>query len=318
MDLEALVRMLDAAEIDVLLQLYYLRETSEETFAETVHETVERLIEQHLVSKLGGAEKPVVRLTDEGLSVCSSVMFHRVQDNVKRFRAKTAALPERAVSCLVNRILWHEFPGITEGYVGMYPKPYAEDENLWYERVVLQDKRMRGVLDRFYTVLESLGFVQTVEEQRWCSPEVEAFLKEEYTNVVDLSWAEEDALKYYFFFYIYAQGQKNLIDFSGEDTVLRSLFFGDDTTPPDYWYSTNRLDPRTLLSTLGISEARVLSFLEDMQQKTMVNERYYPLPSFSFFSDEDKLFVIKDIKAYMELITHQFLTPVVDALAKRT
>ena len=51
-----------------------------------------------------------------------------------------------------------------------------------------------------------------------------------------------------------------------------------------------------------------------MQQNDIVNERYYPLSTPSAFSNDDKIFVITDIKSYMGFITMKFLSPVVNAL----
>ena len=91
------------------------------------------------------------------------------------------------------------------------------------------------------------------------------------------------------------------------------MFF-DNTSSPDYWFSSNRLDPHLLIANLGISEKRILYFLEEMKEKNIVTERYYPLSSFSFFKDNENIFVIRDIKAYMTYVTEKFLSPVVDAL----
>jgi len=57
-----------------------------------------------------------------------------------------------------------------------------------------------------------------------------------------------------------------------------------------------------------------MEFLAEMQDNGFVTESYYPLSSFSFFSDEDKIFVIKDIKEYMEFSKEKFLEHVVDSL----
>ena len=116
--------------------------------------------------------------------------------------------------------------------------------------------------------------------------------------------------------YIYAQDQKNLINFTGEGEEYRSQFFEEDTNPPDYWFSSNRLDPRKLLTSLGLSEKRIIGFLQEMQNQDIVNKRYYPLSTFSFFSEEDKIFVIQDIKNYMAFVTSKFLSPVIDSLLK--
>ena len=107
-----------------------------------------------------------------------------------------------------------------------------------------------------------------------------------------------------------------MIKFTEEGDVLRSTVFGGKLSTSDYWYSSNQLDPHMLLSNLGISEERVIGFLKEMQSNGIVSERYYPLSSFTFFSEEDKMFVIDNIKAYMSFITNQFLTPVVDSLVK--
>jgi hypothetical protein len=57
-----------------------------------------------------------------------------------------------------------------------------------------------------------------------------------------------------------------------------------------------------------------MSFLEEMETYEIVSERYYPLSSFSFFSEKEKIFVIGDIKSYMGYITEKFLAPVVNSL----
>lgn len=193
-------------------------------------------------------------------------------------------------------------------------KPYALDESMWYERVLLKDERIGATLERFYNVLEDLDFIKNIDGERWCSPEVEIFLKEEYRYIMDLTWAEEDSLKYYFFFCVYAQDQKNLINFSGDGEEYRSMFFEEDSSPPDYWFSSNQSNPRTFLSSLGLSEKRIMDFLGEMQEQGILNERQYPLSSFSFFSENDKIFVISDIKSYMDYITDKFLIHVVDSL----
>jgi hypothetical protein len=212
--------------------------------------------------------------------------------------------------------MWKDVVTKEGGFVDPVTKTYTLDESLWYERVLLKDKRIRDTLEKFYNVLEELGFIKTVEGEQWCSPEVENFLRDEYKDIMSLTWDEEDSLKYYFFFYVYAQDQKNLINFSGDGEGYRSMFFGEDSSPPNYRFSSNRSDPRTLLSSLGVSESRIMSFLAEMETKEIVSERYYPLSSFSFFSEEDKIFVISDIKSYMGYITDKFLAPVVNSLLR--
>ncbi|MCK4995315.1 MAG: hypothetical protein KAR55_00360, partial [Thermoplasmatales archaeon] len=245
---------------------------------------------------------------------CGSVMVDIINVNKELFISKVQELPQRAISCLVNRVVWKDIVSKETGIIDPITKPYALDESLWYEKVLLKDKRMENLLGKFYNILEGIGFISNIDGERWSSPEIENFLKEEYKEIMNLTWAEEDSLKYYFFFYVYAQDQKNLINFSGEGEEYRSMFFGDDSGPSDFWFSSNRSDPRSLLSNLGISENRVMGFLGEMQGKEIVNERYYPLSSFSFFSDDDKIFVISDIKSFVSYITNKFLTSVVDSL----
>jgi hypothetical protein len=105
-----------------------------------------------------------------------------------------------------------------------------------------------------------------------------------------------------------------LINFSGDGEEYRSMFFEEGGALPDYWFSSNRSEPRMLLTSLGVSESRIMGFLGEMQSKEIVSERYYPLSSFSFFSDNDKIFVISDIKSYMRFLNDKFLTPIVDSL----
>ena len=315
-DITRLIHSLGTGEINVLLELYYNRDGVIKNFkgSDFKEDILQGLIDKNLIDASLGTDENVVSLTEEGLSVCGSVMFNRINENKELFKQKIQVLPERAVASLVNRVMWKDIVTKEDGFVDPVTKPYALDESLWYERVLLKDERIGDALEQFYDVLEEVGFIKNIGGQRWCSPEVENFLKDEYKDIMDLTWPEEDSLKYYFFFYVYAQDQKNLINFSGEGEGYRSMFFGEDSTPPDYWFSSNRSDPRTLLSSLGVSESRIIGFLDEMQTKEIVGERYYPLSSFSFFSDNDKIFVITGIKGYMSYITEKFLTPVVNSL----
>ena len=208
--------------------------------------------------------------------------------------------------------MWKDTVIKETGVIDEFIEPYSFDKSMWYERVLLQDRRIANILESFYSVLEDFDLIQNNNGQRFCSPAVENFLKEEYTNVMDLSWTEEDSLKYYYFFYVYASDQINLINFSGAEEY-RSQFFSDDT-PPDYWFSEAQSNPRRLLSSLDIGEKHVLDFLKEMNNRGIVNERFYPMNRESFFSDEDIIFVIQDIKAYMDFINGKFLNPVVNSL----
>jgi len=317
-DITRLVHSLDSGEIKILLELYYNRNGTVKSSkgSNFKKKILQSLIEKNLINANPESDENIVSLTEEGLSVCGSVMFNRINENKELFKQEIQVLPERVVASLVKRVMWKDVITKEGGFVDPITKPYEIDESLWYERVLLKDKRIGETLETFYTVLEKLEYIKNIEGERWCSPEIENFLKDEYKDIMDLTWTEEDSLKYYFFFYVYAQDQRNLIDFSGDGEEYRSMFYGEDSTPSDYWFSSNRVDPRTLLSSLGISESRIMNFLEEMQNKEIVSERYYPVSSFSFFSEEDKIFVIRNIKSYMSYITKKFLTPVVDSLLK--
>jgi len=307
---------LDNNEIETLLSLYYNQEGIIKTINQELlsNDHIVNLLEKKLISSKVEQGHNNITLTEEGFNICESIMHSRLIKYEKDFKKEIKKQPERLVACLVKRVMWKDEISKEGGFINPLTKPYELDENLWYERVLLKDERIKQNLEEFYKCLEKLGFVKNIQGQRWCSPIVENFLKDQYKNIIDLSWSEEDSLKYYYFYYVYAQDQKNLINFAGEGEQYRSMFFGDSNTPPEYWYSSNRSDPRTLLSSLGLSEQRVIEFLQDMQEKDIVNERMYPLSSFSFFSDDEKIFVIRDIKRYMDYLKIKFLSPVVNTL----
>ena len=307
-----LVRSLDVKEINTLLKLYYSKGGLIKNFDSFEEDILHDLVEKNLIDASVGTGENVVSLTDYGLSVCGSVMNDIITINKEHFRSEVKELPQKAVSCLVNRIIWNNNLEKETGIIDPVTQTYDLDESLWYEKVLLNDKRINDVLERFYSVLEEIGFINNIDGERLCSPEVENFLKEEYKDIMNLTWAEEDSLKYYYFFYVYAQDQKNLINFSGTGEDYRSMFFREDPNTSDFWIPSTRSNPSNLLSSLGLSEKRLTGFLWEMQAKEIVNERYYQ-PSSSFFSD-DKIFVINDIESFMSYVTNKFLTPVVDSL----
>ncbi len=302
------IENLSKSELNTLINLYY-----DTTLVEDEN-LLNLLIEKNLVSSEISKNKNKLLLTDTGLDLCGTLMIDKIEEKKNLFEEKTKDISERALSCLVNRIIYNT-PLVNEsGHIEPVNEAYSLDENHWYERVLLKDDRFIEIMNQFYDIVEDLGFVKRVDSEIYSSPEIEEFLKNRYKDVMDLSWSEEDSLKYYYFFYIYAQDQKNLINFAGCGEEYRSMFYGEETSPPDYWYSSNRSNPRSLLSNLGISEKRVLGFLSEMEEKEIVNERSYPLSSFSFFSANDKIYVIQDIKKYMEYCKVKFLDPVVESL----
>jgi len=315
-NLTPLIEALKSDELVVLMKLYHNRDIALNGFNESDFqaETIHSLLDKNLVITSLVAGESIVSLTDEGLDVCGSVMFSRINEKTSDFKAEVQVLPQRAVSCLVNRVLWKDTVATESGFVDKIVNVYSVDESLWYERVLLKDKRLSDVLEEFYGVLEDFDFIRNDNGQRWCSPEVESFLRKEFKNSMALSWAEEDSLKYYYFFFVFAQSQKNLIDFSGGGGEYRSMFFEDSVLPSEYWVSSSMTKPRSFLASLGISNKRIVKFFDEMHSKGVVDKRYYPLSTDSFFTDDDTIFVIKDIKSFMDFITSKFLTPVVDSL----
>lgn len=304
-----LVNGLGEEQVETLLSIYYNKDS-----VSSDDENILDLIDKNLVSTKMQQGKALVELTDEGLSICGSVMFQRISDRKEIFKEKISDLPQRGVACIINRIMFRA-PLLKEsGRIDPVNEPYTLDDSMWFERALLKDERMNVLLSTLYGVLEDVGLARNIDNQRWCTPEVETFLKKEFGSIMDLSWMEEDALKYYYFFCVYAQDQKNLINFAGVGEEYRSMFLGENASPVDYWFSSNRSDPRSFIANLGLSEHRIMEFLAEMQNDGFVAERYYPLSSFSFFSDEDKIFVIKDIKKYMEFSKEKFLKPVVNSL----
>ena len=317
-NLGGLIQNLEASEIATLLQLYYNKDrvvkgNDETNFNEGI---LHSLLDKNLVLTSLISGESIISLTDEGLGICGSMMLDRIKTKDIEFKTEIQIIPQRIVSCLIKRVMWNDTITKENGQIDEITKPYALDESIWYERVLLNDERMRLSLNKLYSILEDFDFIKTTDGEQWCSPEVENYLKDQYKNVMDLTWTEEDSLKYYYFFYIYAQDQKNLIDFTGDGEQLRSMFFSEGAISTDYWTGSNQTGPHTMLSSLGVSEKRAIGFLEEMQVKDIVSERYYPMSSFSSFGEEDKIFVIKDIKDYMDFISKKFLTPVVDSLLK--
>ena len=316
--LGGLTQNLEASEIATLLQLYYnkdrvVKENDEPNFNE---EILHSLLDKNLVLTSLISGESIISLTDEGLGICGSIMLDRIQNKDIEFKTEIQLIPQRIVSCLIKRVMWNDTITKENGQIDEITKPYALDESIWYERVMLNDERMRLSLNKLYSILEEFDFIKTTNGEQWCSPEVENYLKDQYKNVMDLTWTEEDSLKYYYFFYIYAQDQKNLIDFTGDGEQLRSIFFNENSNTSDYWLAINKSDPQTFILSLALSEKRAIGFLEEMRVKDIVSERYYPMSSFSSFGEEDKIFVIKDIKGYMDFIAKKFLTSVVDSLLK--
>ncbi len=303
------IKGLGEKQVETLLSIYYNKDA-----ISLDNKNILELVNKKLVSTKMQEGKSLIELTDEGLSLCGSVMYQRIEDKKEVFKEKISNLPERGVACIINRLMFKSTLVKESGRIDPVNEPYTIDDSMWFERVLLKDERIQKILETLYGVLEDVGLAKNIDNQRWCTPEVEDFLKKEYGSVMDLTWMQEDSLKYYYFFYVYAQDQKNLINFAGEGEEYRSMFLGENASPVDYWFSSNRSDPRGFIANLGISEHRIMEFLSEMQNTGFVTERYYPLSSFSFFSDEDKIYVIKDIKKYMDFGKKKFLEPVVDSL----
>jgi len=318
-DVIRLINKLDNSEKNILLELYFNSDGVTKKFNESKFEkeTIKGLVDKKLIDANISEDEEILSLTADGLSVCGSVMFEIINEKKDKFKEKIQDLPNRAIATLIKRVMWRNTISKESGLTDQLLESYEIDESSWYEKVLLNDESIVNILDGFYDILKNIGFTKKVNNEFFCSPEVENFLKEQYKDIVDLSWLEEDSLKYYYFFYVYAQEQKNLINFAGDGLEYRSMFFEEDSTATNYWLKINLNDPRALISSLGISENRIIGFLKEMENKEIVGERYYPISSFSFFNKEDKIFVIKDIKKYMGFIKKKFLKPVVDSLLEK-
>ena len=313
-DVTKLVHSLNSEEINALLKLYYYQNRVINGSKSYEKDILDSLIVKNLISVNIESNRNIVDLTDYGLSVCESIMNNRLNENSTTFKQKIKKLPDRAVACFINRILWKDLNIDEYGLIKSFNNPFAFDNNIWYERVLLNDKRIVDALEQFYENLEDLGLIENINGQRWCSPEVENYLKSEYKKIMDLSGTEEESLKFYFFFYVYAKEQRNVINFSSAGEQYRAIFYEDDKNLENYYFSSNNSNPKKLLLELGLNEKRFLEFFEEMQNKEIVVERYYSLYSSSFFINEDMMFIIKDITRYMDYINNKFLKPVVDSL----
>lgn len=302
----SLLRELDDDDVHVLLRLYYQQEEAQGEIED--QDSLQRLLDHQLISSMV-PDGAVVSLTQQGLAICDSLLHTRIEQVKPEFHQLMSALPQRAVACVVNRLLWR-----TKNKHGFEQLYESTPEIAWFEGVLMTVPEIQQIIGGMYMVLESVGLASKVNGQWYCPAEVEDFLRHEYGSVMDLSWAEEDSLKYYYFLAGYAHDQRHLIDFSSCESRYRSLLFQSETMTAEQWFSSFRLDPQSLIEQLDISKHRLESFLRRMQRQNIVDERYYPLTSFACFTEGDTMFVIKDIERYMEFITKEFLDPVTSSL----
>jgi len=313
MDVTEIISNLDSKEINVLLKLYYYHEGVNNNSNDFEQEIIESLTSKNLISINIETNENILDLTDFGLNVCGTVMLDIIDKNVFQFRNEIKKLPERAVSCFVNRILWKD-EGLEELAI---EDPFADNplknKNIWYERVLLHDERFGGTLEKFYNIIENLNLIENNDGQRWCLPEVENFLRGEYKNIMNLTWTEEEALKYYQFMYTYSQEQKNLFNLSGPGEY-RSMFYRDKIKPANYIVPKINADSKTVIQYLGLNKRRILNFFEDMQREGIVSNRIYPSNSSPIFVNDYTIYVINNVRDYMDYININFLKPVVDSL----
>jgi len=165
-----LIQNLDSSEINILMKLYYNRETSAKDFIESnfEDEVLQNLIDKNLILADSVRGESMISLTDEGLNVCGSVMFNKVESRYKDYKTEIKTITERTVACLVNRVMWRNVISKENGFIDDITKPYTYDESMWYERVLLKDKRMADTLEKFYNILEKFDLIQNTNGQRWC------------------------------------------------------------------------------------------------------------------------------------------------------
>jgi len=313
MDVTELIHKLDSKEINVLLKLYYYHEGAINNLNDFEDEIINSLTDKNLISVNIESNENILDLTDFGLNVCGTVMLDIIDKNIFQYREEIKKLPERSVSCFVNRILWKD-EGLEElALENPFSDESLQNQNIWYERVLLHDERFGSTLEKFYNILENLNLIENNEGQRWCLPEVENFLKGEYKNIMNLTWTEEESLKYYQFLYTYSQEQKNLFNSEGPGEY-RSMFYKDKIKPANYIVPTISADSKTVIQYFGLNKRRIINFLEDMQREGIVSHRYYPLSSSPIFVNDYKIFVINNLRDYMDYINIHFLKPVVDSI----
>ena len=292
-----LLEGLDEDEIEILLSLYYNKDRTIDS-SENIYSTdiLKSLIQKNLISSTVQDEKNTVSLTRQGLSLCSSVMFERVKTNVNDFKADIKDIPQRLVAFFINRLIFNDEKNLEGQIDENLSDPYFFDEPVFYEKLILKNTQIHKVFSDFNKSLARFGLAKDIDGEIWFSPDVEKFLKNQYKDIMSLSWSEEDSLKYFYFFFYYAQGQRNLINFADEGLEYKSMFFENEGFLKDICFSNNNTNPVDLIQKLGLSEQRIIGFLSDMQNKGIVQKRNYPTYDNSFFNDEDKIFVIKDIK----------------------
>ena len=78
-----LVQSLDKGEIETLLRIYYNREG-----LESDDESILGLVNKNLVSTQMEHDRSLVNLTEEGFSVCGSVMFQKINESQEIFKEK--------------------------------------------------------------------------------------------------------------------------------------------------------------------------------------------------------------------------------------
>ena len=313
MDVTELIHKLDSKEISALLKLYYYHEGVLNNSNNLEDEIINSLTDKNLISINIESNENILDLTDYGLNVCGTVMLDIIDKNIFQFREEIKKLPERAVSCFINRILWKD-EGLEELSIdnSLTDEP-LKNENIWYERVLLHDERFGCNLEKFYNILENLNLIENSDGQRWCLPEVENFLKGEYKNIMNLNWTEEESLKYYQFLFTYFQEQKNLFNLASPGEY-QSKFFSDKIKPANYIVPTIRADSNTVIKYFGLNKNRITNFLEEMRREGIVSHRYYPLSSSPIFVHDYKIYVINNVRDYMDYINIHFLKPVVDSL----
>jgi len=156
---KGVVKTLNKEEVDVLLNLYHNADDIVVKDLNQLNEPrdtiLQDLINKNLVTTTVVDDKNILSLTEDGLNICGSIMFHKIEEKKSLFKQKTQDLPERAVTCLVNRVMWPEESSEKKtrvtNQVVMY---YDSDKKIWYEKVLLMDKRMQGLLEKFYNILE--------------------------------------------------------------------------------------------------------------------------------------------------------------------
>jgi len=259
-------------------------------------------------------------ISDMGKRFCANLINQKIRKQKAHFVEKMETFPDRAISCIVNRIFlkrqqkYNIYDHLTieenfdssKPFFDIYEDSFGQNiilpKNIRsfndFREVLLIDKRMKKLFDAFQDHLKSSGLLIKINNQYWCPPEVLDFLSYHYENKNNLNWKQEKSLGFFYFFWAYEkrfnQLEKSL------NLQLGNLMVFDSESEPLF----------DMVSKLGITKNEIFSIFNDMKYNSIVDK----LESSILILGEEMLFEIKNHGKYFEFIKSEFLMPVVDSL----